>query len=306
MLPTLLVLLTACTPDYSLSPEEDAKGGGDETGIPEDTYDSEHTDTAKPGDTEDPNVEGEPIADAGPDQSLSPLDTASLDGSASWDPNNLTPLKYQWSIKSQPSGSTSSLSNTSSVSPSIWLDVAGEYVFELTVQNSDGVWDSTPDEVTINAVPNSGFYVQLSWDTHSDQDLHLLRSGSQIFDMPGDCNYCNLNPSWGQAGPQDDPSLDWDTIDEYGPETTTIDSPSNDTYSVLVHYYGQDGFDYCSGPCPDTKATVKIFVNSVEVASYQRQMKDQGDVWHVADIKYPGANVTKVDTMGYTSKISCW
>ena len=64
MLPTLLVLLTACTPDYSLSPEEDAKGGGDETGIPEDTYDSEHTDTAKPGDTEEPNVEGEPIADA--------------------------------------------------------------------------------------------------------------------------------------------------------------------------------------------------------------------------------------------------
>ena len=301
-----LLVLFSCAPDYGLNPEDDVKGAGNETGNPLDTYDSDGTETGTPDDSEEANVEGEPIADAGEDISASPLDTISLDGTGSWDPNSLQIVAYKWGLTSSPSGSTASLSSPNTVKPSVWLDVAGEYVFELTVQNENGEWDSSPDKVIVNAVPNEGFYVQLSWDTHSDQDLHLLRSGAQVFDVPGDCSWCNLTPSWGQGGTADDPSLHWDTIDEYGPETTTIKSPSNDTYSVLVHYYGQDGYDWCSGQCPPTDATVKVFINGIEEASFTRQMTQQGQVWHVADIKYPGANITGINQMNSTSKIACW
>ena len=301
-----LLAFLACSPDYSLNPGNDANKAGDETGIGEEDYTSDPIDTAKPGDTEESNVEGEPIADAGDDQLAAPLATVTLDGSDSWDPNNRDPLSYQWSLVSVPSGSTASLSSSTQEKPKLWLDIAGTYELALTVKNSEGVWDSTPDRMTVEAVPNDGFYVQLAWDTESDQDLHLLRSGAKIYDVPGDCSWCNLTPSWGTGGSQDDPSLDWDTIDAYGPETTTIDEPANDTYSVLVHYYGQDGFDYCWGACPSTKATVKIFFDGIEKASYTKTMKDQGDVWHVADIKWPQQSIQAVDTMGYTPLISCW
>lgn len=302
--PALLLIAAGCS-DYDLNLRTDLDQPDDEAD-PSVDPDSEVEDPEDPGDDpEDPVVEGEPVADAGPDAFVKPLEWVTLDAGGSRDPNGLYPLKFQWTLVGKPADSHATIEGSTELNPRIWADLAGDYVIELTVQNSDGVWDSTPDQVVITAEPTDGFYVQLSWDTESDQDLHLMRSGAHIYDVPGDCSWCNMTPSWGRGGSGDDPSLDWDTIDAYGPETTTIDEPAADTYTIAVHYYGQDGDSACWWDCPDTEATVRLYIHGVLVETWVGNLTDQGDVWTVATIDWPSESVGTVDTMGYTSLIGC-
>ncbi len=256
---------------------------------------------------EQPPVDGEPVADAGPDQEVAPLDTVILNGSASYDPNGLAITEYEWVMTSKPSGSTAVLQDMgSAATKSFFADLAGDYVFTLTVKNDNGVWDSTPDELIITAVPGDGFYVQMSWDTATDQDLHILDSPATIWSNPGDCSWCNLNPDWGNIGiPDDDPSLDYDTIDGFGPETTTIDSPTSGSYRVQVHFYGQDGGTECLGICPSTQATVDVYIGGVFVQSFTGTLTDAGQVWDVATIEWPSQNIITHNQMSYTTESYC-
>lgn len=87
-----------------------------------------------------------PVAHAGHDQSIHIGATVTLDGSASSDANG-HPLIYSWSIKTKPSSSTISLSNTSDVMPTITPDVIGDYIIILVV--NDGNTNSQADEVIL-------------------------------------------------------------------------------------------------------------------------------------------------------------
>ncbi len=88
-----------------------------------------------------------PVANAGPDQGGKlPGALVTLDGSLSSDANG-DPLTYQWSL-SKPAGSNATLSSTTSVSPTFTVDIAGNYVAQLVV--NDGTANSAPDSVTIS------------------------------------------------------------------------------------------------------------------------------------------------------------
>jgi hypothetical protein len=96
-----------------------------------------------------------PVADAGPDQTPFVTDTVTLDGSASSDVDG-DPLTYFWSITSQPLGSTTTLSDSTAVNPTFYVDKFGTYVVQLIV--NDGTVDSVPDTVTIiteNSAPQA-------------------------------------------------------------------------------------------------------------------------------------------------------
>ncbi|MCB9675938.1 MAG: hypothetical protein H6737_12520 [Alphaproteobacteria bacterium] len=248
----------------------------------------------------------EPVAEAGANFGVLPLEQVQLDGTASYDPAGLTPLTYAWTMISKPSGSTASLNNTAASQPSFFADLAGAYVFELTVMNSAGTWDTTPDQVTVEAIPIDGFYVEVSWDNDNDLDLHVLNNSSAMW-SDGDCNYCNMNPSWGAAGAMDDPSLDADAIYGYGPETTTIDMPANGTYEVRVHYYGLNGSSSCGtfSSCPVSTATVKVYLGGVLTQTFTRVMDDASQVWTVGTIAWPSGTITPIDSMGSTSQTYC-
>jgi hypothetical protein len=247
---------------------------------------------------------GEPVADAGADQEAKPLDTITLDGTASYDPSGLDIVAMKWTLVSKPSGSTAELSDPAVPKPEVFVDLAGDYVFELTVKNEDGVWDSTPDKVKVNATPADGFYVELSWDAGNDLDLHLLHGSDTLFTQ-GDCNYCNKHPNWNDSVRTDDPSLDWDVIQGFGPETITIDDPSADTYQVGVHYYGENGLASCVGACAQATATVSIYISGSLAATYHHQFSDQGDLWQVARIEWPSAKITEVDSFTHTNLTTC-
>ena len=121
-----------------------------------------------------------PIAHAGPDQSVPLGSTATLDGSASRDPEGAA-LSYTWSLTGRPAGSNASLSGSDTVNPSFTLDRPGNYIAQLIV--SDGQLSSAPDTVTIstsNSRPvadpgaaqtvTAGTAVQLDGSASSDAD----------------------------------------------------------------------------------------------------------------------------------------
>lgn len=270
---------------------------------------NQHVDPATPTTTtspepEPPPVKGEPVADAGHDAEVQPLDTVALDGSKSYDPDGYEIVAMEWTVVSRPDGSTADLSDRASVKPQFFADLAGDYVFELTVQNEKGVWDSTPDQVVITALPLDGFYVQLAWDAGNDLDLHLLHGNSALFSQ-GDCNYCNQRPSWNASGQADDPSLDWDVISGFGPETITIDDPSSDTYRVGVHYYGENGLDRCVGACAAATATVSVYISGSLAATFHQNFANQGELWEAAEIEWPSGVVTEIDDEGTTNLVNC-
>jgi hypothetical protein len=92
-----------------------------------------------------------PTADAGPDQlysELEPVASVSLDGSRSFDPENIG-LSYRWT---QISGWRVQLSDPTSVKPTFMHPWPGVYLFELVV--NDGLQDSKADVVAIVIGPN--------------------------------------------------------------------------------------------------------------------------------------------------------
>jgi len=94
--------------------------------------------------TIEPSIPNEPpIAAAAADQTVYVEDTVTLDGSASYDPDN-DPLTFRWT---QSSGPSVVLSNTTLQKVTFIPKTAGTYNFRLTV--NDGRLDSPPDHVSI-------------------------------------------------------------------------------------------------------------------------------------------------------------
>ena len=87
-----------------------------------------------------------PVADAGPDQTVVPGATVTLDGSGSTDVDG-DPLTYQWTLQSAPPGSGAVLSDPSAVMPTLVADLPGTYAIQLVVH--DGVASSAPDTVQV-------------------------------------------------------------------------------------------------------------------------------------------------------------
>lgn len=107
-------------------------------------------------DTVNITVEGAgelPVANAGSGQTVEVGDTVRLDGSGSYDPGGES-LGYAWSFRILPSGSSASMSNPASVSPSFVADLEGTYEVNLVV--SDSTSSSEPDTTVIIAVTDTG------------------------------------------------------------------------------------------------------------------------------------------------------
>jgi hypothetical protein len=88
-----------------------------------------------------------PVANAGQDQSVAVGATVLLDGSASTDADG-DRLRYTWTLVSRPAGSAARLVGRRSVRPSVVVDVPGQYVISLAV--NDGRVDSAPDTVILS------------------------------------------------------------------------------------------------------------------------------------------------------------
>ena len=95
-----------------------------------------------------------PVANAGASQTLVVNTLVSLDGRASADANG-DALTYSWTLRSQPAGSTATLSASTTAQPSFTPDVAGTYVASLIVNDSKLSSAAATVSVTVTAAPPS-------------------------------------------------------------------------------------------------------------------------------------------------------
>lgn len=110
-------------------------------------------DGATNSDTVDVVVDPVPVAVAGSDQVITlPTNTATLDGSGSYDENG-TITDYAWTKISGPA--TGSITSPSSAITGLTGLVEGLYVFRLTVTDDDSTTDADDVGVTVNGIPAS-------------------------------------------------------------------------------------------------------------------------------------------------------
>jgi len=174
---------------------------------------------------------------------VAPLrESADLFGTESYDPNGLDLIDYRWQLVERPSGSGSTMIDENSDLRTFTPDLAGDYKFELVVTNEECV-QSDPCQLSLQATPLEDVWIELSWsESGDDLDLHLLKNGGP-FESELDCYYGNCisdlgDLDWGNRGLLDDnPRLDLDDIDGFGPENINIQEPTSGDYTIVIHDY---------------------------------------------------------------------
>jgi hypothetical protein len=231
-----------------------------------------------------------------------PFVPVTLTGSAV-DPDGGPIASWSWTLVSAPAGATGSFTAPSSQSTQFTGNLVGVYTIRLTVVDDDGQTASCTTTVTATGL---GIRVEVIWNTaSSDVDTHMLlmSSGSPWFNTPNDCYYANRTPMWSAPGLPDDPRLDIDDVDGFGPENINVDAPVvNGVYRVGIHYYSDHG-------AGASAVTVRIYCGDVSVtpfATYSRTLtngalgSDSNDFWRVADVRWLGSDmcsVTQLNTL---------
>jgi hypothetical protein len=135
-----------------------------------------------------------PVADAGTDQSVDTNAFVTLDGSASHDPDGDTPLTYGWT---QTGGTAVVLSSYTVSQPTFAAPGdPGVLTFTLTVTDSLGLADPTPDEVVIT-VNNQAPIAHAGSDQGVSTSALVTLDGSASYDPDGDTP---LTYGWTQTG----------------------------------------------------------------------------------------------------------
>jgi len=204
-------------------------------------------------------------------------------------------------LTERPQGSTASFTPTNTAAdPSLFLDLTGTYRAQLEVTDSNGMTSCAPSTVVIVATPDQDIHLQLVWDTPGDNDqtdgsgadldIHYKRDSDPWNGDMGDLYWHYPDRDWGVQGDMtDDPSLDIDDTNGAGPENVSHDNPPDDTYSVGVYYYADNGY----GP---SYATVRIYIAGALAQEFDNKfLAATGKFWYVADLEWPSATITPID-----------
>ncbi|MFT5682617.1 MAG: hypothetical protein ACI8RZ_003539 [Myxococcota bacterium] len=247
-------------------------------------------------DPDDPSVEMFFLGNGGGDfdypvamidcpSSSDPPETLSLDGSGSNDPQGYVPLAYTWTILEQPDGSNGTIADDNAETTTMFVDAAGTWRVSLSVENTAGIV-SAPAECEFEAIPDDSLYVELVWDAgNADVDLHLIEDGAGFGELPGDCCWCNPNPSWGGSGDEDNPDLSLDNTVGFGPESITLPSPADGDFTVWAHYFSDSGGG-------TTTATIRIYIDGVKEWEGS-EILTHNDAWSVAYVRWPEGYVVE-------------
>ena len=118
-----------------------------------------------------------PVVEAGFDRTVAVGDTVVLDGTGSRDPQTGKLLTFAWVIVAAPAGSTAALDDPARVKPSFTVDLAGDYVIELTATRQNQT--SARDRVVISTVNSAPMA-----DSGRDLEVTLGRCGGAAPDHP--------------------------------------------------------------------------------------------------------------------------
>lgn len=226
----------------------------------------------------------------------------------SHDPSGSTIDKWQWDVV-QPVGCATFSPSPMFQNPTLEADVAGNYMFRLTVWEDTGVQSCTTAEKTVTVQPEDGCHLELLWDTPADpdqcdtcpgsedcgtdMDLHVLCQSEDpwIFFGQGDTNPFNADPiceyDLQTSEPLDaahQPHLTRDDEDGTGPGIFTFEIPPADKcYKVGVHYWDDHGF----GP---SYPTIRVFIDGQMKFKWDQNSNPKApkmvklDLWEAGDL----------------------
>ncbi len=184
-------------------------------------------------------------------------------------------IECEWRVIEAPRGSREQPGP--GCNPTFTPDMVGEYVFELIVRETNDADKWSSCQVTLEAEPWGGLWVEMFWDRNRDIDLHVVNDalgdpyvGSTWFASPSDCYFGNKNPTW-DAGGNESPSLDRDDIPGTGPENIRVSSPvSTHGYVVGFHNWNNPNVPvevttniYCGGSLISNSSTISTAVGQV-------------------------------------------
>ncbi len=264
--------------------------------------------------------DGDPIRDDNGTVLVAPLDTVAVTGLRSFGANGAEITGYEWSFEEsadigafRPHGSHLMPEDASNVTTELgfqnnaerWIrgvDTVGTYRIALRVQDEHGIWSSW-ETVDFTNIPGDSIHIQMTWDhPSSDVDLHVIRTGDRDLyrNREQDCYYASCKPvngqprlSWGPGGPEDDPILDLDDVNGFGPENINIDQPEdNQQYLVGVHYFSDHAWNGEEG---QTDCTIRIYVWERLVFEEVMLLEETGNWWEVANIHWPEAHVETIN-----------
>jgi hypothetical protein len=182
---------------------------------------------------------------------------------------------------------------------------SGYFEFQTDDPNEPGVQLDVTGVGLEPAPEDVGLTIKLYWDTDkSDVDSHLVYPGGTFFDCDLDCHYGNASPDWGQTGNWiDDPFLDVDDVDGFGPEYTNVSEPVPGTYRFIVHYFDDS---YGGSGSNGSQATVELQSYGQTIATFGPTFLDSTNyTWDVFDVEWMGPNTPPVvTTLGNTYKVS--
>jgi hypothetical protein len=150
-------------------------------------------------------------------------------------------------------------------------------------------------EVVPPAPGASDLALSLSWNTgFSDFDLHLVRDGAQPFASGDDCYFEEKNPSWGAPDDLvDDPYLDRDDRDGFGPEQLNLTRASEARYDVYVQF-----FDFTGDASPTSTVRLAYQLRGGAPVELTRDLSRCGDTWHVGRVVFDGGpRFVRVDAL---------
>ncbi len=191
-------------------------------------------------------------------------------------------VAWSWQLISSASGSGASPPSPGNAQVTNFTpDIVGEYRLRLTVTDDDGQRGSC--DAIISGVAYEGLRVEVFWDAAPDMDLHLLHPHATAWNGSLDCYYANCNASagnrldWFSASTLDDPHLDLDVIDSFGPENINIEEPADGVYRIGVHAY--------TGP--SNAVNVRIYCgasSTTPAATFGPIVLLNNYLWRVADV----------------------
>ncbi len=194
----------------------------------------------------------------------------------------------------------------------IALNAAGTYKIRMDVTDDAGTPACAPVLLDVTVVPDDKLHIELTWDTPNDKDptdvgdkdsgkkdgkfigsdfdLHFAHPNAMTVTKPAkftngpldpwftpcwDCYLLNAKPPWGDSSTDDDPRLDLDDKDGWGPENTNIHVPEPGAlYFVGVHDWNDNGFG-------SSTPRVRIYLDNQPVPVFDKigPAMVTGDFW---------------------------
>lgn len=170
----------------------------------------------------------------------------------------------------------------------------GTHGTELEIESTGGLQTFITLTATTTPPNEADLFLSLTWNTpYSDFDLHLVREGGTPFLESDDCYFASKSPDWGSPDDRlDNPYLDTDDREGYGPEEISLFTAREASYDVFVQFH-----DFSRDRAEPSTLRVDYRLRGGTAGSEMKDVLECAQWWHVGRIRTGPMRFERVDTL---------